>query len=167
MLGRWSSLAFGVFLGANASQLPEYAQQYRQRLGGALDELKAQVAAFDADAQKSGLSREQALARHRDNADTFIQERGWRMQETIFREARLAKQAADLASAGSFARIGIMLRDFDPQVARGAWAGFEPGLPVTSEGLGAGALGLLGGGTLFHALGTPFRRRRRSNVHAD
>ena len=161
MLARSISLAFGLLIGAGASQLPEYAQQYRQRLGGAVDELKVIVANFDADSRKAAMTREAALAHLRDSPDNLVRDRGFQMQETMARADRLLKQQADLAHAGPFARIGIMLRDFDPAVARGALAGFEPGLPITSEGLGAGFLGLIGGGALFHALGTPFRRRVR------
>ena len=43
------------------SQLPEFAQQYAQRLGGAISELKVIVADFDRDAANSQLSREDAI----------------------------------------------------------------------------------------------------------
>ena len=43
MILRRFALMFGLFCGVAASQLPEFAQQYRQRLGGALDELTALV----------------------------------------------------------------------------------------------------------------------------
>ena len=160
IFARAISAGIGLVIGAGASQLPEYAQQYRQRLGGAVDELKAVVSAFDADAGKAGLSREAGLQRLESDSDTFVQNRGFQMQSTLMRAARLQQQQQDLASAAPFARIGIMLRDFDPAVARGAWSAFEPGLPVTSEGLAAGALGFLGGGLAFHMIGKPFRRRR-------
>ena len=49
-------VAFGCGLcgGIIASQGPEYAQQYRQRLGGAIDELRQVITRFEADAQASG-----------------------------------------------------------------------------------------------------------------
>ena len=53
---RWlGRLAVGIAAAAGAltaSQLPEFAQQYRQRLGGALEELRQVVADFDADAER-------------------------------------------------------------------------------------------------------------------
>lgn len=161
IFARAISAIAGLLVGASASQLPEYGQQYRQRLGGAVDELKTAVSAFDADASKDGLSREAGLQRLENNPDRFVQNRGFQMQSTLMRAARLQQQQQDLASAGPFTRIGLMLRDFDPAVAKGAYAAFEPGLPVTSEGLAAGALGFLGGGLVFHLLGKPFRRRKR------
>ena len=45
--------------GLAASQAPELAQQYRQRLGGALDEITQVVADFDADAAQNGLRRDE------------------------------------------------------------------------------------------------------------
>ncbi len=50
--------ALALFLATLASQVPEYAQQYRQRLGGAVDELTRIIAAFDADAARLAISRE-------------------------------------------------------------------------------------------------------------
>ena len=44
------------------AQFPEFSQQYVQRLGGAVDELRIVVADFDASAQAAGLTREAALA---------------------------------------------------------------------------------------------------------
>ena len=46
-----------------ASQLPEFTQQYRQRLGGAVDELLRVVADFDADAARNPLTGEARFRR--------------------------------------------------------------------------------------------------------
>jgi len=39
------------------SQIPEFAQQYRQRLGGAIDELNRMIAQFDSEAAGQSLTR--------------------------------------------------------------------------------------------------------------
>ena len=57
MIVRAVALGVGVLCGALASQAPEFAQQYRQRLGGALDELTAIVAQFDDDARRAEIGR--------------------------------------------------------------------------------------------------------------
>ena len=44
---RIAAVGFGVLGGFLASQGPEFSQQYRQRLGGAIDELNRVVARFD------------------------------------------------------------------------------------------------------------------------
>ena len=60
-MGRMIILALGLVFGGVFSQAPEYAQQYRQRLGGAIDELKQVVADFNADAEREGLQTDDAL----------------------------------------------------------------------------------------------------------
>ena len=49
------SFALSLLGAALATQAPEFAQQYRQRLGGAIDELRGMVAQFDAEASFCGL----------------------------------------------------------------------------------------------------------------
>ena len=43
------AFVIGLLLGFVLSQTPEFAQQYRQRLGGAVDELQRIVLQFDDD----------------------------------------------------------------------------------------------------------------------
>ena len=155
------SLAFGVLIGVAASQLPEYAQQYRQRLGGAVDELHAVMAKFDADSGQAGLSRDQAIARLRADADTFVQQRGVQTADIVARAQRLERQRQDFSTAGPVNRLIVMARDFDPAIARGAYASFEPTVPVTSEGFLAGIVGFMAGAGLFRLAAAPFRRRVR------
>ena len=160
MLFRRFALVFGLFVGTLASQMPEYAQQYRQRLGGALDELGRIIANFDAQATEAGVDRNAAITRLKANGDTLVQRQGEAMQDTIIRRDRLAEQDAAFARAGSFTRLGILARDFDPGIARGAWSRFEPAVPVTSEGFVSAGVGLLAGYGIWHLLAWPFRRRR-------
>ena len=47
MMTRRLALAIALIAGLIGSQAPEFAQQYRQRLGGALDELKHALAEFE------------------------------------------------------------------------------------------------------------------------
>ena len=49
-LFRRLSMAIGLLCGLAATQAPEFAQQYRQRLAGAVDELSRIVNQFDAEA---------------------------------------------------------------------------------------------------------------------
>jgi hypothetical protein len=48
MFARRLALAIAVLAGLIGSQGPEFAQQYRQRLGGTLEEIKRIVSEFDA-----------------------------------------------------------------------------------------------------------------------
>jgi hypothetical protein len=161
MFARRIALLIGLVFAAVASQLPEFAQQYRQRLGGALDELNAQVARFDADASQSGITRDEGVIRLQKSDDRFVQERGEQARDTITRRDRLQRQSAGFANAGPVTRLIILAGDFDPTVARGAYQAFEPGVPVTSEGIIAGIVGFVLGGGLVHLIARPLRRRRR------
>lgn len=61
MLWRRLALAVGLACGLVGTQAPEFAQQYRQRLAGAVDELTRVVQAFDAEAQGEGLPADAAI----------------------------------------------------------------------------------------------------------
>ena len=50
MIFRTLVLGVAVVSGATTSQLPEFAQQYRQRMGGAIDALSQVVTDFREDA---------------------------------------------------------------------------------------------------------------------
>src|SRR5688572_1167100 len=75
-LGRLIVVIAAAFGGLVASQFPEFAQQYRQRLGGAVDELLRVVADFDADASRNQLTREAALQTYGRSGEPFLQDRG-------------------------------------------------------------------------------------------
>ena len=142
-LARTVALAFGLLGGVAASQAPEFVQQYRQRLGGAVDELARVVARFEADAATAGQTRDVALARLRANPDRLASLQGEAMQGHIDRLARLQGQQARLREAGPFARLAVYLAEPDGELTRATFHDFEPALPVTSEGLAAAAGGFL------------------------
>jgi hypothetical protein len=135
MIYRRLVLFFALLAGIAASQLPEFAQQYRQRLGGALDELKAIVQQFDSDGVAAGMDRESAIKRLTTDTDAFVRQRGTQMSETVARMQRLNRQAEGFAQAGPIARLPVMAKDFDPTIARRAYESFEPAAPLTWEGL--------------------------------
>lgn len=159
-LTRRFALMFGLLLGALTSQLPEYAQQYRQRLGGALDELTRQVAEFNMQAASQGLQADAAIGRLEGNSDALARQRGSAMRDAIARRDRLAGQKESFADAGAFGRVFLLARDFDPGIARGAWAMFEPAVPLTREGAVCGALGLAVGYGAWRLAGSLFSRRK-------
>lgn len=164
MIVRTLALAAGVAGGVAASQLPEYAQQYRQRLGGATEELARVMAEFDADAARRGMAREEGIARLSGNPDDFVSDRGARLREDSARLARLERQLAIFQSAGPFRRVAAMASDADPVVARRAWASFEPAVPVTIEGAALGGAGFLAGYGALRFILWPFGRRRGLRV---
>lgn len=148
-------VAFGMGLcgGIVASQGPEFAQQYRQRLGGAIDELRQVITRFDADAQASGETQASAIARLRSNTDDFVSRQGAAMQANVERLNRLEAHRGAMMQGGPFARIALMVRDGDQDVMEAVYRDFEPALPVTEEGILSSAAGFvtLWGGLLLLA----------------
>ncbi len=158
---RLLALLCSLFFGGVASQLPEFAQQYRQRLGGAIDELNRIAEQFVNDAHAEGLDRTQALARYQLAGDPFLGRRGRSMIEILARLDRLKQQQAELDQAGPFTRLAPTLAQLDGEVARHTLDNFEPAVPVTQEGLGLGALGLLVGRLIAPIFGLSRRTPRR------
>ena len=145
-LGRRLALATALAGGVAASQGPELAQQYRQRLGGAVEELAAVVSRFDADAAASGMNREQALQRHETSPDGFFRDRGRSTREIVARFEALSAQAERLARQPDYLDPLVMITSADPRVLSGAWRDFQPAVPLTSSGLAWAAAGFLFGG---------------------
>ncbi len=164
MIPRLFAMFFGGLSAVGASQAPEFAQQYVQRLGGALDELRAIVQSFDQDAAREGLDRQAGLRRLEESPDSFVARRGRAMGETIRRYEQLAAHKAALDSPNPFDRMAVLVQGFDSSIARRAMESFRPAVPVTSEGflfaLTGFLAGALGGGLLGGLLRLPFRARK-------
>lgn len=161
MIVRTIAIVAGLAGGVATSQMPEYAQQYRQRLGGAIDELARIMAEFDADAARHGMTREQGISRLGANDDKFVTERGARLREDSARLSRLQRQLEIFQTAGPLRRIAVMATDIDQPTAQRAWAQFEPGVPVTIEGAALGGMGFLAGYGALRFILWPVGRRRK------
>jgi hypothetical protein len=155
------ALAIALLAALIGSQGPEFAQQYRQRLGGAVDELNRIVAKFDAEAQRDNLTPAEGLSRLHQNADPLARQRGEAMAETIDRANRLAGQLQAMASAGPLMRLFVMAKDFDPQIAESTLNTYEPAAPLTFEALMAAGLAAVWGWAATHLIAWPLRRRSR------
>jgi hypothetical protein len=168
-VARTMAMAVGLMGGVAASQGPEFAQQYRQRLGGGIDELRRVVQRFDADAGASRQSREGAIDHLKANPDNLVSRQGDAMRANIERLERLERHRQALIEARPFRRLGVLVRDGDLQLMEAAYRDFEPAVPTTEEGLVAAGAGFLGGWSLTLLIGAGFRRlfglgRRRADA---
>lgn len=146
---RRSLAMFAGGVGAVAgSQMPEFAQQYQQRLGGAIDELRIVAQHFDADAARAGLDRAGGLARLEKDAESFVRDRGRSARVSFERLATLESQQRAMDAPDLLSRSLALLKDYDPMIAKNAWARFRPALPLTLEG----AIAALAGFALFALL---------------
>jgi hypothetical protein len=159
MLWRRLALAVGLVCGLIGTQAPEFAQQYRQRLAGAVDELTRVVAAFDAEAQGEGLPPDAAVRRLEDNADPLARERGQDMAADKARLVHLKDALAAFNESAPVQRLFSTLETFDPTTARRAWSDYQPAIPTTVEAFTIGGAAWALGWLATHMTLWPARRR--------
>jgi Protein of unknown function (DUF2937) len=155
------AVAVALISGVIGSQGPEFAEQYRQRMGGALDELKRIVAQFETAAAHQGLTPPQAVGRLEQNAEPLAREQGQSMVQTIARADRLQEGLDAMRSAGPLKRIYVMAKDFDPEIARHTLDNYEPAAPLSFEAVVAAGLAAISGWAAMHLVAWPIRRARR------
>lgn len=130
-MGKVVNILGGLGIGVCLSQFPEYSQQYVQRLGGAVEELNVVVADFDASATQTNKTRAQALSAM--TGTEFLDRRQADMTRTIERQESLEQSYATLKDAGAFQRLGYIHKFADPKISQGAWADFQPAIPLSFE----------------------------------
>jgi hypothetical protein len=159
LLWRRLSLALAIVAGLALSQSPDYFREYRHRLGGALDQAAAEYAAFEADCNKSGLTRDQGIGRLLGDHDPLVREKGFRMRQAPSRLIGLREQAEDFASSQPVVQMSGFVLHFDSEVARGAFDDLKIAMPPSNTGLIAGGLGFVVSLALLRLIASPFRER--------
>lgn len=167
MLVRRVAFFVALLFGFMATQVPEFVEQYRQRLGGAIDELAANVARFDSDSAQAGLTESGGIDRLRGNADRLVQQRGEQMQENVDRLQSLRELQQRLRNDGPITRLWTVATNYDARIARGTYSDFEPAVPTSLEGFILGLIGFIIGGGVIHTAGWPLRRRIRAARRAE
>lgn len=156
--------AGGIGLALMLSQFPEYAQQYTQRLGGAVDELRVITEDFDRAAASGGLDRAAALGRHEASNDDFLSGRGGSMTATFQRYDQLSATLVRIEGAGPIERLQALPAYLDSDIGRRTLENYRPAIPVTMEGIlyagGGLILGYLVLSGLWRFFAMPFKRKR-------
>ena len=154
----------GLGLALVLSQFPEYAQQYTQRLGGAVDELRVITEDFDRAAAEGGLDRATALGRYEASNDDFLAGRGSSMTATFQRYDQLSATLARIENADAIERLQSLPAYLDTDIGRRTLESYKPAVPVTMEGIlyagGGFILGYLVLSGIWRFVTLPFRRRR-------
>ena len=155
----------GLGLALVLSQFPEYAQQYTQRLGGAVDELRVITEDFDRAAAEGGLDRATALGRYEASNDDFLAGRGSSMTSTFQRYDQLRGTLARIQNADAIERLQSLPAYLDTDIGRRTLESYKPAVPVTMEGIlyagGGFILGYLVLSGLWRFVTLPFTRKRR------
>jgi hypothetical protein len=153
------------------SQLPEFFQQYLQRLGGHLDEARRQLDQFKDTAAQSGLTLDRLIADTKSQSEPAVAHLGQVMSETAARVDTLQATADALRGASLWSRPFVFLRHLDLPIARATWSAFRPGVPTTFEGLvyaaaGMGVLLALYYGAVRYPVTRAWRRRAERRLAA-
>lgn len=135
-----------ALLGAGLfAQEPEFLQQYSQRLGGRIDELTRQTREFEARVQAFGLTRDDAIARFKANADPVVAGEAAAREADLVLLARLERQRANLQGGSDLSRLIALVGELDPDIARATSRDFRPAVPMTTEGLVFAMAGFIAG----------------------
>lgn len=127
-----------------AACVPSFIAQYRQRLGGRFDQVRADLAPFQAIADHDfGGSLAKLIDYHLASPDMTFRREGIAVQSMVDAAARLhgALQAlhADLVH-----QCFYLVRHPDYDLLRSTWSAYQPGFTLTAQGaLFALVLGLL------------------------
>jgi hypothetical protein len=125
------------------SQMPEFMQQYLQRLGGHLDEARRQLLQFQRTAAESGLTLNQLIAETGASPDPAVAKLGDVMSGAAARVDALQTAQLALQHASLWTRPFVFLRYLDPAIAHATWTIFQPAVPTTIEGLAYALVGML------------------------
>lgn len=162
---RITGLIGGGLLAVVLSQFPEFTQQYEQRLGGAVDQLRIIVGDFDASAAQSGLTRDEALSTYEQTGESFLADRSRDMKATFVRFEKLSTHLEALESADPIQKVTSFAQYYDPEVGSRAWQAYEPAVPVGVEGFAWAGAGMAAGYALISGtIGGAKRLRRGPKV---
>ncbi len=141
-MARLFALLIALLGAAALSQGPEFAQQYMQRLGGAVDELAAFVTRFDSDVDAAGISRDDALEAYAESGD-FLSLQGVRVEDTLDRYDQLAAHLAELRRANDYERSWLIAREHDVPLLRATVHDYQPAVPLTLAGAAHAGAGFI------------------------
>jgi len=125
-------VVLGAFMGA---QIPEFIQQYRQRLAGHVAELNRILDDLRQIAQHSNKTLGEYIGKFMSSSDPDFSQQGIFMQEMTMRWEKLNDALINLTNSSGFLRPYVFLRDLQVEIARSTLRDFQPGINVTVEGV--------------------------------
>jgi hypothetical protein len=138
--------------------LPAFLVQYRQRIGGRLDQVRDDVAHFQKIAdQQFGGSLETLIRHHLQSPDPAFLAEGHAI-ERMSNDFERWSEAYSALDATLFTQLKYFLTHVDSEVARATWADFVPAFAFNVDGL---VLALAGGVALSGLLALVLRLARR------
>ena len=143
MIGRILNSLIALAGGAGLTQFPTYYQQYLQRLGGRLDQTRADVARMIADAESLGRSLEAYLGELMAYGTPEARQSAQRELERLDSVQHLEKAYEVLSKASPLERPVVFVEHFNPSVAQETLSIFTPAMQMNMEALAYGGAGML------------------------
>lgn len=154
-------LIFGLVGAALLSQFPEFFQQYTQRLGGRLDEVRTQVEALEQRASASGKTLNAYLEQFLVSRDRDVQQEGRALAVLVQRRAAMVTAYSALTDASRFWRARAFAEHVDMDIAKATARDYQPATPLTAESAVYSGAGFGAGGVAYSLL-FGWRRKRRA-----
>lgn len=116
-----------------AACLPSFIAQYRQRLGGRLDQVLRDLAPFQEIANRNhGGDIRKLIQHHLASTDKTFHDEGSAIQAMVDAAARL-KASVQALGTDLAHQLGYLATNLDYDVARATWDNFIPGFSFTPE----------------------------------
>jgi uncharacterized protein (DUF1778 family) len=133
---------FSVIGAVAFSQVPEFIQQYIQRLGGHVDEAQYQVELIRKAAASSGHTLSTFIELFIPHTDPSVVQQGQLIQRTIERARELAEALQAIKDASILTRPFVFLAEIKYPIAKATLEDFQPAVPLTLESLIYAFIGL-------------------------
>lgn len=118
-----------------AACVPSFIAQYRQRLGGRLDQALQDLALFQEIAnRKHGGDLQKLIKHHLASTDGTFRDEGVVIQTMVDTVARLRESVAAL-NADLWSQLSHLVTRGDPDIARATWDAFVPAMNLGAESL--------------------------------
>jgi hypothetical protein len=115
--------------------VPGFMGQYRQRVGGRLDQVMRDLIPFEQIAQRDfGGSLEALIQHHRDSVDQAFQQEAAAIQQMVDAAARLREAAAGL-DTNVYGQFAWLVRHADPDIFHATWSAWRPSFDVSPDSL--------------------------------
>jgi hypothetical protein len=115
--------------------VPSFIAQYRQRLGGMLDQAMKDLALFQEIANRHhGGDLQRLIQHHLKSSDVTFRDEGRAIQAMVETVARLKESLAAL-NAEFWGQLAYLTQHGDPAIARATWDAFVPAMSFTPEAL--------------------------------
>ena len=119
----------------SAACIPSFITQYRQRLGGRLDQVRSDLAPFQAIANHDfGGSLAKLIDYHLASQDATFHREGTALQSMVDAAARL-RGALQALNADLVHQCLYLLRHPNYDLLRSTWSAYQPGFTLTVQGV--------------------------------